>query len=61
MCERRDPKIVATIVAFILAIVCAVLGFGGLPADATKVTAQVGFFVFLLAYIEALVRSGPRR
>ncbi len=45
---------------FIVAIVAAVFGFGGIAAGASTI-AQVLFFIFLVLFIVSLIAGGMRR
>jgi uncharacterized membrane protein YtjA (UPF0391 family) len=45
---------------FIVAIVAAVFGFGGIAAGASQI-AQVLFFIFLVLFIVSLIAGGMRR
>jgi uncharacterized membrane protein YtjA (UPF0391 family) len=45
---------------FIIAIVAAVFGFGGIAAGASQI-AQVLFFIFLVLFIVSLIAGRPRR
>lgn len=47
-------------VFFIVALICAVLGFGGI-AGTTSGIFQIGFFVCLLAFMVSLVLGAFRR
>jgi uncharacterized membrane protein YtjA (UPF0391 family) len=44
---------------FVLAIIAAVFGFGGIAAGASQI-AQVLFFLFLVLFIVSLIRGGFR-
>jgi uncharacterized membrane protein YtjA (UPF0391 family) len=48
------------LVFFIVAIVAAVFGFGGIAAGASQI-AQVLFFIFLVLFVVSLVAGGMRR
>lgn len=45
---------------FIISIVAAVLGFGGIAAGATEI-ARVLFYVFLMVFLVALIMGIRRR
>ena len=45
---------------FIIALVAALFGFGGIAAGATEI-AKVLFFVFLILFVISLVFGGLRR
>ena len=48
------------IIFFVVAIVAAIFGFGGIAAGATEI-AKVLFFVFLVLFIVSLVAGMIRR
>ena len=48
------------LVFFIVAVVAAVLGFGGIAAGATTI-AQVLFFVFLVVFLVSLITGLARK
>lgn len=48
------------IVFFIVALIAAALGFGGIAGAATGI-AQILFFVFLILFIASLIFGGLRR
>lgn len=45
---------------FVIALVAALFGFGGIAAGATEI-AKVLFFVFLILFVVSLVFGGLRR
>jgi uncharacterized membrane protein YtjA (UPF0391 family) len=47
-------------VFFVIALIAAVFGFGGIAAGASSI-AQVLFFVFLVLFIISLIAGGFRR
>ncbi|MEA2781950.1 MAG: hypothetical protein QOK29_3494 [Rhodospirillaceae bacterium] len=47
-------------VFFVIAIIAAVLGFGGVAASATGI-AQILFYIFLVLFVVSLVVSVMRR
>ncbi len=52
--EREDAMLKAAIVFFVIAIIAAVLGFGGL-ADTSAWMAKIAFIVFIVLAIVSLV------
>ena len=59
--EERSVMMLAWAVAFfIIAIIAAVFGFGGIAAGAASI-AQILFFVFLVLFIASLIASLVRR
>ena len=48
------------VVFFIVAIIAAVFGFGGIAAGATTI-AQVLFFLFLVVFLASLISGLARR
>lgn len=48
------------VIFFVIAIVAAVLGFGGIAAGATEI-ARILFFIFLLVFVVTLVMGLARR
>ena len=48
------------LVFFVVAIIAAVFGFGGIAAGATEI-AKILFFVFLVLFIVSLLFGGVRR
>ncbi len=49
-----------SIVFFIIAIIAAVFGFGGIASGATDI-ARILFFIFLVLFVISLVFKGTRR
>lgn len=45
---------------FVLALVAALFGFGGIAAGAASI-AQILFFIFLVLFIVSLITGGIRR
>lgn len=48
------------VVFFIVAVIAAVFGFGGIAAGATTI-AQVLFFIFLVVFLVSLITGLARR
>jgi uncharacterized membrane protein YtjA (UPF0391 family) len=48
------------VIFFIVAIIAAIFGFGGVAAGATTI-AQVLFFVFLVVFLASLITGLARR
>jgi uncharacterized membrane protein YtjA (UPF0391 family) len=58
--ERRTAMLYYAIVFFVVALIAAALGFGGIAGAATGI-AKILFFVFLILFIASLVFGGLRR
>ncbi len=58
--ERRNTMLYWAAVFFIIALVAAVLGFGGIAAGAAGI-AKILFFIFLIAFIVSLLMGVFRR
>ena len=58
---RKEVTVLqAAAVFFIIAIIAAVFGFGGIAAGATEV-AKILFFIFLIVFVVSLVMGLMRR
>ncbi len=57
---RSKAMLYWAVVFFIVAIIAAVFGFGGIAAGATTI-AQVLFFVFLVVFLASLIAGLARR
>lgn len=58
--SRRYVMLYWAAVFFILALIAAVLGFGGIAAGAAAI-AKILFFVFLIAFVVSLLMGVFRR
>jgi uncharacterized membrane protein YtjA (UPF0391 family) len=58
--ERGSAMLYYALVFFIVAIVAAIFGFGGIAAGAASI-AQVLFFIFLVLFIASLIAGLLRR
>lgn len=58
--ERTDIMLYYALVFFIVALIAAVLGFGGVAVAAAGI-AKILFYVFLALFIISLIAHGARR
>jgi len=58
--QKEIPMLYYAIVFFVVALIAAALGFGGIAGAATGI-AKILFFVFLILFIASLVFGGLRR
>jgi len=56
----RSPMLRYAVIFFVVAIIAAVFGFGGIAAGATEI-AKILFFVFLVLFIVSLVAGVIKR
>lgn len=57
---EENDMLQAAAVFFIIAIIAAVFGFGGIAAGATEI-AKILFFIFLIVFVVSLVMGLMRR
>jgi uncharacterized membrane protein YtjA (UPF0391 family) len=57
---EENPMLQAAAVFFIIAIIAAVFGFGGIAAGATEI-AKILFFIFLIVFVVSLIMGLMRR